>query len=147
MRRAFTSVCAAIVLLVVGAPACAGILGDDYILLEPKDLGPCNSNTPSDCPAGETCDFDVCVKPCPENACATAAWCDVGRHVCSVPMGTPCPAAGPTGCGSGLHCIDRDRGDLPTAPYCTTYPLNIPGGTCPDGFTRSGGDTDDCKKP
>ncbi len=147
MRSVFTRVWTAGAFLVVGAPACASVLGDDYILLEPKDLGPCNSNTPSDCPAGETCDFDVCVKTCPENECGTGAWCDVSRNLCSVPMGTPCPAAGPTGCGSGMHCIDRDRANLPTSPYCTTYPLNIPSMTCAAGFTPSESDTDDCKKP
>lgn len=147
MRAALKTLAASFAILVVGAPACTQIMGNDYTLLEPKDLGPCNPFTPGDCPSNETCDSDVCVKSCPENSCGDG-WCDASRHLCTVPLGTPCTKAGESGCGSTLHCIDRDRQGLPTAPYCTTHPYDIPGQMCPPDFPPSGSSSaDDCLKP
>lgn len=148
MGSAMRKLCAALAILVVAAPACTQIMGNDYTLLEPKHLGPCNPYTPGDCPADDTCGFDRCVKTCPENECDKNAWCYPYEHFCGIPMGTPCSKAGSSGCGATMHCIDRDRNDLPTAPYCTTHPDNIiPGQMCLAGLTPTGDSSSDCKYP
>lgn len=133
MRARLGKYLLALVAALAAIPACTQILGTYEQGVQSKS-GPCTTETEDeDCVKGYGCQGKHCALRCPDSsACGAYQYCS--SNLCTPPVGTPCSGSDDYDTCSSLSCETLDINGQKTSGYCTTYPSELQGKACPEGY-------------